>query len=121
MNMKLSDNFSCEKILSLDPSIRFVGVCSTDGFLLDSKYREDITPLLSDDMLQDAIRKIALRYGSRVEHMGDMGDLLYTISTYERVNRATILFVDKLLLLVSFERNDDESKIIKKVLDAIHD
>ncbi len=119
MNTELNDDFSCEKIISLDPSIRFVGVCSTEGFLLDFKYRDDIIPLLTDDALKNAIKKTALRYVSRVEYMGDMGELLYTVSAYERVNRATIPLVEKLLLLVSFERNDDESKIIKKILEEI--
>lgn len=117
---ELKDNFSCEKIISLDHSIRFVGVCSTGGLLLDSKYRDDTHPLLSDDMLKKSIKKSALRHVSRGENIGDIGRPLYSITSYENVKRATIPLDDELLLLVSFERNEDEVKIIKKILDNIH-
>ena len=113
------DDFSCEKILTLDYSIRFVGVCSTDGLLLDFKYRDDLNPLLSDNILKKAVKKTALRHASREENIGDMGMPLYTVTAYENVKRATIPFSDKLLLLISFERNKDETKIIKKILDYI--
>ena len=113
------DDFSCEKIFLLDDSIRFVGVFSTDGPLLDLKYRDNINPLLSDDVLKNSVKRTALRHNSRCEDAGDMGMPLYTVTSYENVKRVTIPMDDKLLLLVSFERNKDEVKIINKILKNI--
>jgi hypothetical protein len=113
------DDFSCEKIILLDDSMRFVGVSSTDGNLLDLKYRDNINPLLSDDVLKNSAKRTALRYNSRCEDVGDMGMPLYTVTSYENVKRVTIPMDDKLLLLVSFERNKDEVKIINKILKNI--
>ena len=42
-----------------------------------------------------------------------------TLTSYENVKRVTIPMDDKLLLLVSFERNKDEVKIINKILKNI--
>lgn len=113
------DDFSCEKIILLDDSIRFVGVSSTDGTLLDLKYRDSINPLLSDDAFKNSVKRTALRHNSRCEDVGDMGMPLYTVTSYENVKRVTIPMGDKLLLLVSFERNNDEVKIINKILKNI--
>ena len=44
---------------------------------------------------------------------------LCTLTSYENVKRVTIPLDDKLLLLVSFERNKDEVKIINKILKNI--
>ena len=41
-----ADDFSCEKIISLDNSTRFVGVASIEGHFLDLKYRYGITPCM---------------------------------------------------------------------------
>ena len=71
-------DFSCEKIILLDDSIRFVGGSSTDGNLLDLKYRDNINPLLSDGVLKNSVKRTALRYNSRYEDVGDMGMHLYT-------------------------------------------
>ncbi len=53
--------------------LRFAGVSSTDGNLLDLKYRDNINPLLSDDILKNIVKKTALQYNSRCEDVGDMG------------------------------------------------
>ena len=73
-----ADDFSCEKIISLDNSIRFVGMASIEGHLLDLKYRDGISPLLSNEMLKNTVRKTASRHISRCEDVGDMGMPLYT-------------------------------------------
>ena len=67
-----------KKIISLDDSIRFVGVSSIDGHLLDLKYGDDINPLLPDDVLKNIVKKITLRYNSRCEDVDDMDMPLYT-------------------------------------------
>ena len=41
-----TDDFSCEKIIFLDNSIRFVGVASIEGHFLDLKYRYGIIPCI---------------------------------------------------------------------------
>ena len=58
--------------------MRFVGVSSTDGNLLDLKYRDNINLLLSDDVLKNSAKRTALRYNPRCEDIGDMGMPLYT-------------------------------------------
>ncbi len=95
------------------------GVSSTDGNLLDLKYRDNINPLLSNDALKNSVKRTVLRYNSRCEDVGDMDMSLYTVTSYENVKRVTISMADKLFLLVSFERNKSEVEIIDKILKNI--
>lgn len=116
---KLIEDFTCEDVINLDKSIRFVGVCSNEGHLLECKYKNDINPLLPDKVLNNAIKETTLRHNSRLKNIGDMGLPKYTITSYENVNRATIPFDEKLLLLVSFEKYANEIELMKKILAYI--
>lgn len=113
-NMELK----CQEVLSLDRSIRFVGVCSNEGKLLNIKYRDQIHPLLSDKELLYSIIKSVERYTSRKYSEEKLGPPRYSITAYENVKRATIP-VKEGLVFVSFEGNGDEFAILKKILYQI--
>jgi len=109
-----------ENIFDVDESIRFVGVCNIQGQLLDVKYRDGVVPLLSDRGLQFAAIKTAIRATTRIGDNEDIGNPIYSVTAYDNVKRATIPFGQDLLLLVSFEKNQDESKIMEKILDTLN-
>ena len=108
-----------DTIFESDSSIRFVGVCTLQGKLLDAHYRDGITPLLSHAGLQFAAMKSAIRANTRIGDNEDVGNPVYSVTVYENVKRASIPFGNELLLLVSFEKNRNESEIMKKILDII--
>lgn len=116
------DSFSIPRdyneIFDLDESIRFVGMCSNQGRLLDVKYRNEIMPLLSDRELLYSIVKSVERINTRKESEGKLGPALYSVTAYANVKRATIP-ADGDLLFVSFERNGNEFKILNKILKQI--
>jgi len=109
-----------ENIFECDKSIRFVGVCNTQGQLLDVQYRDGIVPLLSDRGLQFAAMKSAIRATTRIGDNEDVGNPICSVTTYENVKRATIPFGQDLLLITSFEKNQEESKIMEKILDILN-
>src|SRR3989344_8387093 len=37
----------CKRILELDKSIRYAGMCASDGTLVASEYKKEITPLIN--------------------------------------------------------------------------
>ena len=108
-----------ETIFESDSSIRFVGVCTLQGRLLDAQYRKGVTPLLSNQGLQFAAMRSAIRANTRIGDNEGIGNPIYSVTAYDNVKRATIPFGDGLLLLISFEKNQDESQIMKKILDIL--
>jgi hypothetical protein len=109
-----------ESIFERDDSIRFVGVCTKTGQLLDAQYRAGTDPMLTDSGLQFSVMKTAIRSVTRDEYNEGMGRPIYSVTMYENVKRATIPFGKDLLLLVSFEKNQDESQIMAKILDILN-
>ena len=126
MNHKISDNNSaniqleCEEILSLDNSIRFVGMCSKEGKLLNVKYRDEITPLISDKELLYSIIKSVERNSVRKESEEKLGQSIYSVAAYANVKRATIS-ANGGLVFVSFEGNGNEFSIIGKILEKLNE
>jgi len=109
-----------ELIFECDESIRFVGVCSKSGQLLDAQYRTGINPLLTDSGLQFSVIKTAIRSNTRDDDNDGMGRPIYSVTSYENVKRATIPFGKDLLLIVSFEKNQDESPLMRKILEILN-
>lgn len=110
----------CKKILSLDNSIRFVGMCSKEGKLLNVKYRDEIIPLISDKELLYSIIKSVERNTIRKETEDKLGPSLYSVTAYANVKRATIS-ANGGLVFVSFEGRGNEFEIIAKILEKLHE
>ena len=109
-----------DSIFEIDESIRFVGVCTKDGRLLDAQYKNGIKPLLTDSGLQLSVMRTAIRSTTRTADEGLMGHPLYSVTTYENVKRATIPLDDDLLFLTSFDRESAEGFIIPKILHVLN-
>lgn len=126
MNSNISNNDSadmqseCKKILSLDSTIRFVGMCSKEGKLLNVKYRDEITPLISDRELLYSIIKSVERNTVRKESEEKLGPSLYSVTAYANVKRATIS-TNGGLVFVSFEGKGNEFSIVSKILEKLNE
>ena len=110
----------CNKILELDKSIRYAGICTSDGTLVASEYKKEITPLIDGTELEFAVKLSAIRAMERDVLSNKLGRPLYSIASYENVKRATISLDKDQFLLVSFERNADDALIINKVMNEMN-
>ena len=108
-----------EKIFDFDESIRFLGLCSKKGKILDVKYRQGISPLISDKELLYSIVKSVERRNARLDSEDNLGPTLYSMTAYANVKRATIPVNDD-LLFISFERKGDECKILNQIHKYFH-
>ena len=110
----------CKKILDLDRSIRYAGMCTADGKLIASEYKKEITPLINESELDFAAKVSAIRSIEREILSSKLGRPMYSIASYENVKRATISLANGKFLLVSFERNADDALIINKVMNEFN-
>ena len=112
----------CQLILAADESIRFVGIATITGAILAMKYRDNLTPLLTQDETASSIKNSVWRVESRRVLEEKLGRTLYVIATYEKVKRATIPVGQdgQTILIISFESESDAESIIRnKILTII--
>ena len=106
----------CKKILELDKSIRFAGICSVDGDILAAEYKKGVSPLFNSMELEFSILTSTIRTIEKNMLGTKLGQMFYSITAYENVKRATFTLDDGGFLLVSFERSGNEREIVDKVL-----
>jgi hypothetical protein len=100
----------CNKILSLDPSIRFIGIADEHGTLLATAERGGLVPLLnSEETIQYAITAATRQY-TRVRWQAILGKIDYTCSHYDKLLRVTIPLTDRsnrlsFVLIFTFDVN----------------
>jgi hypothetical protein len=112
----------CQLILGADEYIRFVGIATLTGAVLGTKYRANLTPLLTKEETASSIKYSIWRMGSRRELEEKLGKTLYVIATYEKLKRATIPVGEdgKSILIISFDKEADADSIIRnKILTIV--
>jgi hypothetical protein len=112
----------CQLILETDESIRFVGIATLTGAILATKYRANLTPLLTQEETASSIKYSVWRMESRRDVEKKLGKTLYVIATYEKIKRATIPVGQdgNSILIISFDNGCDAESIIRnKILTII--
>jgi hypothetical protein len=112
----------CQLILSLDESIRFVGVATLSGAILAMKYRANLAPLLTQEETASSVKYSVWRMESRRVLEEKLGKTLYVVATYEKIKRATIPVGQdgQSVLIISFDKESDVESIIRnKILTTI--
>lgn len=107
----------CSSIINLDDTIRFVGVISEGGELLESARRNDATPLLDDE--ENRLSLIHTSVTAMMNKSWDnvLGKTKWTITLKDRVKLITV-FLDSKLLVLSTESNSDHDEIVKKIIEV---
>src|SRR5215210_1188209 len=105
----------CQLILGADESIRFVGIATLTGAILATKYRANLTPLLTQEETASSMKYSIWRMESRRDVEEKLGKTLYVIATYEKVKRATIPVGQdgQTILIISFDSESDAESIIR--------
>jgi hypothetical protein len=112
----------CQLILSLDESIRFVGIAALNGAILAMKYRANLVPLLTQEETASSIKYSVWRVESRRVLEEKLGKTLYVVATYEKLKRATIPIGQEgqSILVISFDNECDAESIIRnKILTLV--
>ena len=112
----------CGQILSVDNSIRFVGIANNMGKVVAHRFREGVTPVLTFEELEGSAIKSVLRMKTREDYEAKLGKATYTFTLYEKVKRASIPVEhqDYALLMVSLEKQaNHEDIILNKILPVM--
>jgi len=125
--MKRSFQQFCNDIITLDPSIRFVGVADEHGLLVSTSERKGLKPLLNLEETQQYAITAATRQYTRIRWQTLLGKIDYTCSQYDKLLRATIPITDKnnhLVYVIIFtfdvEASNFHQIIMKKIIPLIN-
>jgi hypothetical protein len=117
----------CEKVVALDPSIRFVGIADEHGELKGTAERKGLKPLLTPEERAQYAITAANRQFTRLRWEYLLGKINYATSHYSKLIRATIPIADEnsrlyYVLLLSFDVDSGSTVhdvIMKKVIPLV--
>ena len=116
----------CNQVLTLDPSIRFVGIADRDGKFEATTERKNLKPLLSQEERAQYAITAATRQYTRLRWEYLLGKINYASSHYTKLIRATVPIADEqsklyYVLLLSFDVTADNFHeiIMKRIIPLI--
>ncbi|HZB15567.1 MAG TPA: PDC sensor domain-containing protein [Nitrososphaeraceae archaeon] len=118
----------CEKITSLDPHIRFIGIADQHGRLLATKDRKGLKPLLNMQETEQYALTAATRQHTRIRWQQVLGKIDYSSSHYDKLLRATIPITDEnnhlshiIILTLDVETDDMHKIMMDKVVPLVRE
>ncbi|AIF82863.1 hypothetical protein NTE_00785 [Candidatus Nitrososphaera evergladensis SR1] len=117
----------CDKVVSLDPAIRFAGIADEDGKLVATAERKGLKPLLTPEERAQYAITAATRQYTRLRWEYLLGKIDYASSHYAKLIRATIPIADEnsrlyYVMLLSFDVNAGDKVhgiIMKKIIPLV--
>jgi hypothetical protein len=104
------------QIMKLDPSIRLVTICTTDGQIMYSDHREGVRNLLTAEESKRSLELAVNAWKTRSDLSPKIGKGKYVLAEYERIKRITMPLNDnKHLVYITTEVPSDHDKIINGV------
>jgi len=115
----MNHNELCQKVLELDPQVRFSGVLNSKGDLIVERNQDESVNLLATDELKMIIHYTFQRWSSIQNLAHKIGKEKVNISEFEKVTLISLLLKDGNLLLLSLEPSSNYLEIISKVKQII--
>lgn len=103
-------------IINIDPNIRLVTICDSNGNVMLSRHREGVQNLLDKQQSKKSLDLAMESWKERNRMSEQLGRGKYVLAEYEKIKRITLPFGDNLLLYLTTEKNSDH----RKILDGIH-
>jgi hypothetical protein len=107
-------------VLKIDSTIRYAAIQNKDGAKICGGFRENISPILSNEELKMMHYYASQRWATRkiIEHK--LGKTKYAMAEYDKLKRITFPINEKYMLMLTTEINTDHTNVINKVLELIH-
>jgi hypothetical protein len=117
----------CDKVISINPAIRFAGIADEDGELLAFSERKGLTPLLTPEERAQYAITAATRQYTRLRWESHLGKINYASSHYAKLMRATIPITDEnnrlayvLLMSLDVGTSDFHNIIMRHVIPLVN-
>ena len=102
-------------IINIDPNIRLVTICDSEGNTIYSRHGEGVKNLLTPEESKKSIQMAMTGWRARSELSHKIGRGRYVIAEYERIKRITMPFGEDYLLYLTTEPQVDHLNIINRI------
>ena len=102
-------------IISINPNIRLVTICDTNGNILFYRHRQGVENLLTKDESKKSLEMAMYSWKVREGLSDKIGKGMYVLAEYEKIKRITMPFGDHLLLYLTTEVEADHSNIYDRI------
>lgn len=113
-----------DKVMGIDPKIRFATIFDMNGKVLLSAHREGVQNLLSTEESQKSLQLAINAWKSRNEVSDKIGKGKYALVEYEKLKRITLPLDSEHILYITTDVEADHASIIHRALrlkyDAFH-
>ncbi len=106
-------------ILKLNSKIRYAGIYQTGNIQIWEKIQKGITRYFDKEKTNDTLIHAYMRWRTRQNDSPIIGQPLYSITKYAKINRLTIPVNSKALLMVNSEPELELHEIINDITDLI--
>jgi hypothetical protein len=109
----------CKSILELDSKIRFVGIVSTSGILVNDMNQEGVEQYLSTEELKMSIHYSKMEWEKSKNLSHKIGNEAASVVEYDKVTLISIPLNNHDLFVASMEPKEDYFKMILKMKSII--
>lgn len=102
-------------IVNIDPNIRLVTICDSEGRMMYSRHRQGIENLLTPEESKKSLEMAMTGWKVRSDLSNKIGMGRYVVAEYERIKRITMPFGDDYLLYLTTEPQADHLDIINRI------
>jgi hypothetical protein len=112
----------CNKVFSVNPSIRFAGVVTNMGSLVAGGMRQGIDSMEAKDDSSKLFLEFALISEIRKDYDSTFGKAIYSFTEREKIKFASFPLGENYLLRISIGKEEsDHMKIIENIVNIIRD
>jgi hypothetical protein len=102
-------------IVNIDPNIRLVTICDSEGKTLYSRHRQGVENLLTQEESKKSLEMAMTGWKVRNDLSHKIGKGRYVVAEYERIKRITMPFGDDYLLYLTTEIQAHHFDIINRI------
>jgi hypothetical protein len=102
-------------IVDIDPNIRLVTICDSEGKTMYSRHRQGIKNLLTPEESKKSLEMAMKGWKVRSDLSHKIGKGRYVVAEYERIKRITMPFGEDYLLYLTTETQADHLDIINRI------
>ena len=106
-------------IIKLNPKIRYAGIYHTGNVQIWEKLQQGITRLFDKEKTNDTLIHAYMRWRTRQHDSEVIGQPMYSITKYAKINRLTIPVNSKALLMINSEPEFELQEIIDDLVKLI--
>src|ERR687891_2560888 len=102
-------------IMNIDPKIRLVTICDTNGKVMFSDHRQGVKNLLSPEESKESLELAVNSWKIRSKLAPKIGKGKYVLAEYEKIKRITMPLGESHLVYVTTELQANHANIISGI------